>query len=119
MSTVDEDREGADRRYRDLIGRLRAIVDILLPEGTRVLVISHGDAALLRLGARQAEHFPQSPTGLYAGHHPADGAEAASHLRNLSRRGFDYLVLPATSLWWLEHYPELAEALGGRGARLR
>ena len=111
MSAVDEDQEGADRRYRDLIGRLRAIADILLPEGARVLVVSHGDAALLRLGARQAEHFPQSPTGLYAGHHPADGAEAASHLGDLRRRGYDYLVLPATSLWWLEHYPELAEAL--------
>jgi hypothetical protein len=111
MSTLDEDPGADDRRYRDLIGRIRAIVDILLPEGARVLVVSHGDEALLRLGARQAEHFPQSKTGLYAGHHPADGAEAASHLSALRRSGFDYLVLPATTLWWLEYYPELAAAL--------
>jgi hypothetical protein len=106
-----EDPAGRERGYRDLIARMRACAEILLPEGARVLVVSHGDDALLRLGARQTGHFPQSSTGLYAGHHPADGAAAAAHLGELRRRGFDYLVVPATSLWWLDYYEELAEAL--------
>jgi glycosyltransferase involved in cell wall biosynthesis len=99
------------RRYRGAVERVRAQVQATLPEGSRVLVVSRGDEALLRLGRREAGHFPQSPTGLYAGHYPADGAAAAAHLEELCEAGAQYLVIPAEASWWLEHYPELRQIL--------
>jgi len=93
--------------YHALVERVRARVRESVPVGARVLVISRGDAALLRLEGREAGHFPQSKTGLYAGYHPADGADAAAHLTELRARGAEYLVIPATGLWWLDHYDEL------------
>jgi len=96
-----------DGGYQSLVERIRARVRESVPAGACVLVISRGDAALLRLDGREAGHFPQSKTGLYAGYHPADGAEAAAHLSELRARGAEYLVIPATGLWWLDHYDEL------------
>jgi hypothetical protein len=108
----------AERAYRDRVDRVRAQVRATVPEGSRVLVISRGDEALLRLERRNGEHFPQSPTGLFAGHYPADGAEAVAHLRELRAGGAGYLVVPAEARWWLEHYPELREALAEEGELL-
>lgn len=107
-----------ERRYRDQVDRVRAQVRATVPEGSRVLVISRGDEALLQLGQRQGEHFPQSPTGLYAGHYPADGAAAVAHLEELRAAGARYLVIPAEASWWLEHYRELREALEEGGELL-
>jgi glycosyltransferase involved in cell wall biosynthesis len=104
-----------ERRYREAVERVRAQVRAAVPEGSRVLVVSRGEEALLRLGRRQAGHFPQSPTGLYAGHYPADGRAAAEHLEDLRAAGAQYLVIPAEAGWWLEHYPELREALEREG----
>jgi glycosyltransferase involved in cell wall biosynthesis len=104
-----------ERRYRDAIERVRAQVRSSVPEGSRVLVVSRGDEALLRVGRRETGHFPQSPTGLYAGHYPADGAAAVAHLQELREAGAQYLVFPAEASWWLEHYPELRKALEDEG----
>jgi len=100
-----------ERRYRDQVDRIRAQVRATVPEGSRVLVVTRGDEALLRLERRHGEHFPQSPTGLYAGHYPADGEKAAAHLEELRSAGAEFLVVPAEASWWLEHYPELKAAL--------
>lgn len=105
-------------RYRDQVDRIRAQVRATLPEGSRVLVMTRGDEALLRLERRRGEHFPQSPTGLYAGHYPGDGEEAVAHLRELQADGAEYLVIPAEARWWLEHYPELRAALEREGELL-
>jgi hypothetical protein len=75
-----------------------------VPPGSRVLVASRGDEGLVELTGREAWHFPQLEDGTYAGHYPADDREAIAHLEELRERGADYLVLPATSLWWLDHY---------------
>jgi glycosyltransferase involved in cell wall biosynthesis len=107
-----------ERRYRDQVDRVRAQVRATVPEGSRVLVISRGEEALLRVGHREAEHFPQSPTGLYAGHYPADGGEAAAHLEELRAAEAQYLVIPAEASWWLEHYRELRELLEREGELL-
>ena len=77
-----------------------------------VLVVSRGDDALVNLGAAMRWHFPQPDDGMYAGHHPADDEEAIAELERLRERGADYLVLPATSLWWLEHYEGFRRHLG-------
>jgi glycosyltransferase involved in cell wall biosynthesis len=106
------------RRYRDAVERVRAQVRATVPEGGRVLVVSRGEEALLRLGRREAGHFPQSPTGFYAGHYPADGAEAVAHLEELRAAGAQYLVIPSEAGWWLEHYPELRKVLEDEGELL-
>jgi glycosyltransferase involved in cell wall biosynthesis len=107
-----------ERRYRDQIDRVRAQARATVPEGSRVLVVTRGEEALLRLGRRDAAHFPQSPTGLYAGHYPADGAAARAHLEELRAAGAQYLVIPAEASWWLEHYPELRKVLEDEGELL-
>jgi GT2 family glycosyltransferase len=91
--------------YRDLVERVRAVVDQELPPEATVLVVSNGDDDLLDLGAeRRGWHFPQMPDGTYAGHHPGDSTEAIAHLETLREKGAEYIVLPATASWWLEHY---------------
>jgi hypothetical protein len=104
-----------EQRYRDQVDRIRAQVRATVPEGSRVLVISRGDEALLRLDRRRGEHFPQTPTGLYAGHYPGDAEEAVAHLEALKEAGAEYLVIPAEALWWLEHYPALKSVLETEG----
>jgi len=97
--------------YRRLVERIRAAVLDLVPDGARVLIVSRGDRDLLDLGALDAGHFPQDPGGRYLGHHPRDSEDAILQLEALREEGADYLVLPATSSWWLEHYEELAARL--------
>jgi hypothetical protein len=83
---------------------VRSAVVEAVPAGASVLVVSKGDEGLLRLGGRRAGHFPQTAKGEYAGHHPANDAAAVAHLDALRAKGAQYLVVPATSVWWLEHY---------------
>jgi glycosyltransferase involved in cell wall biosynthesis len=98
--------------YERVVQRVRALVGATVPAGARVLVVSRGDGRLIDVPGRRAGHFPQTPTGLYAGHHPADGAVA---VRELQRLGAGYLVVPETGRWWLEHYDELREWLAAEG----
>jgi hypothetical protein len=94
--------------YAALVGRISASVEAAVPLGARVLVVSKGDEQLLRLGARTAQHFPQSPDGGYSGYHPTDGWAVLAELHAHLQAGAEFLVIPATACWWLEHYPELA-----------
>jgi GT2 family glycosyltransferase len=103
-----------DPGYEDLRRRLRATVEAVCPPGATVMVVSRGDEELVRLAGRRGWHFPQDEDGVYAGHHPADGAEALRELARLRGRGGRYLVVPATAAWWLDHYGELREHLEGR-----
>jgi hypothetical protein len=59
-------------------------------------------------------HFLQTRDGVYAGHHPADSAAAIKALTLLRAKGADYLLFPATSLWWLDHYAAFAEYVNKR-----
>lgn len=102
--------------YRSFVQRVRAAVEEAVPEGASVLVVSRGDRELVKLGARDASHFPQDQTGGYLGHHPLDSDEAIARLEQLRHDGAEYLVLPATSHWWLEHYGGLAAHLRERCA---
>lgn len=107
-----------ERWYQGLVDRIRAQVRATVPHGACVLVVTRGDESLLRFDGREGRHFPQTPTGLYAGHYPVDGAEAVAHLEELRARGAGYLVIPATARWWLDHYPELLAALEEGGELL-
>jgi GT2 family glycosyltransferase len=101
-------------RYERETQRLREVVRNAVPVGSTVLVISRGDDSLLDLNGRRALHFPQSAGGGWAGHHPADSDEAIGHLEVLREGGAEYLVVPPTYRWWLNHYEGLREHLDSR-----
>jgi hypothetical protein len=110
ISTVDE-RLSDIYRWVD-VQRTRDLVQAVVPEGGVVLIVSKGDAELLRLDGRQGWHFPQAgDPGTYAGAHPRDSIEATERLEEMRARGAEYLVFPASSLWWLDHYVEFREHL--------
>jgi GT2 family glycosyltransferase len=100
--------ESHDRRrdpeYTALTRRVGAIVRDETPEGATVLVVSKGDDALVEVDGRDAQHFPQLEDGSYSGQHPADDDEAITELERLRDEGAEYLVVPSSSMWWLDHY---------------
>lgn len=102
--------------YADLVARVRRLAERRVPEGARVLVVSRGDAELLRFRGRPASHFPQDEGGGYAGHYPADSEEAISHLETLRDRGAQFLIFPRSALWWLDHYRGFHKHLENRYA---
>jgi hypothetical protein len=79
-----------------------------------VLVVSRGDRELLRLDGRNARHFPQAPGGGYLGHHPSDDEQAIAMLEEQRHEGAEYLLMPATAGWWLDHYCGFADHLLNR-----
>ena len=93
--------------YLGMVARLRRAVRTWVPREARVLVIGRGDEALVQLSGRRAAHFPQDAAGDFAGEYPADGAAAVAQLESLAAHGWDHLVIPATSAWWLDHYGAL------------
>jgi GT2 family glycosyltransferase len=93
--------------YEALRVRIRQSVDSLLPPAATVLVVSKGDEALLCFNGCTGRHFPQDGSGGYAGHYPANGVDAVTHLEQLRDRGAEFLLFPKTEYWWLDHYSEL------------
>jgi hypothetical protein len=100
--------------YRNLVDRVRDVARAALPPGARALVVNKGDYRLLDLGGVEGWHFPQTENGTYGGFYPGDSGVAISHLEALREKGATHLVLPATALWWLEHYREFADHLESR-----
>lgn len=100
--------------YHQLVQRIRRIARCTLPDHSTILVISKGDDCLLDLDCGPAWHFPQLADGRYAGHYPATSHEAITHLEELRARGGSFLLIPASSLWWLEHYRTFHEHLETR-----
>jgi GT2 family glycosyltransferase len=98
-------------RYERAAQELRDAVRAAVPAQATVLVVSRGDEELLALGGRRALHFPQGAHGGWAGHHPADSGEAIELLEALREDGAEYLAVPSTYRWWLEHYAGLREHL--------
>jgi glycosyltransferase involved in cell wall biosynthesis len=80
------------------------------PEEATVLVVSRGDPELVQIPGVHCAHFPQDPAGGFAGYHPRDCSWAIRHLGETLREG-DCLAFPASSFWWLDHYPAFAAYL--------
>jgi glycosyltransferase involved in cell wall biosynthesis len=97
--------------YQELTVRLQEIVRRDLPPDATVLVASKGDDELMKLDGRRAWHFPQREDGVYAGYYPSDSAAAIAHLESLQEKGAQFLVLPQTAFWWLDHYNEFGQYL--------
>lgn len=108
--------DSPELRYQKLRGQIIETAEQFTPRGAKILVISKGDGALLEIPSRRTGHFPQTPRGAYAGHHPADSAEAIAQLEALRAKGAEYLLFPATSFWWLEHYADFARHLETTGS---
>ncbi|MDQ4068662.1 MAG: sulfotransferase [Actinomycetota bacterium] len=89
-----------------LVTQVRSVTEAVTPAQTRVLVVSRGDDRLLEVSGRTASHFPQDENGDYLGYHPADSADAISRLEAQRERGAQFLVVPSTAFWWLDHYRE-------------
>jgi glycosyltransferase involved in cell wall biosynthesis len=104
--------------YDALVQRVRETVAGVVPPRSELAVVSRGDEQLLLLGDRRCSHFPRTPSGVYAGHHPADDEDAIAQLESARAVGVEYLVFPATASWWLEHYTRLREHLESRYVQL-
>jgi GT2 family glycosyltransferase len=100
--------------YRRMVEQVQEAVQRVVPAGASVLVVSRGDRELVDLEGCDASHFPQDAAGGYLGHHPRDSADAISRLEALRAGGAEYLVLPATASWWLDHYAGFAGFLRRR-----
>jgi GT2 family glycosyltransferase len=100
--------------YRRLVEKFRETVAARIPRGAAVLVVSRGDRDLVELEGLDGRHFPQDSAGRYLGHHPHDSAEAVACLEQLRADGAQYLVVPSTAYWWLDHYAGFGEHLCDR-----
>jgi tRNA (mo5U34)-methyltransferase len=100
--------------YFRLVRQIRELVGTIAPSGSIVLVVSRGDDDLLKLDGSQGWHFPRNEQGGYLGHYPPDSATATAHLEELRAKGAEYLVIPRTAFWWLDHYAEFGEHLESR-----
>ncbi len=98
--------------------RIKALAAATLPPAKSVAVISKGDDELADLPGSRACHFPEAPDGGYAGFHPLDGPEAISHLEKARGKGVQFLLIPATSFWWLDYYSEFRQHLDGHYKRV-
>jgi hypothetical protein len=90
---------------------VRSLIENTAPRDATVLVVSRGDDSLLRFDDRRGWHFPRALDGSYAGHYPADSAQAIGHLEELRARGATHIVFPPDAFWWLEYYREFAAYL--------
>jgi GT2 family glycosyltransferase len=99
--------------YSESVEAVREKIERSVPVGAIVLVVSRGDSELLRLGEREARHFPRGADGRYLGHHPAGDEEAIALLETERAAGAEYLAIPAAEGWWLEHYAGFASHLNG------
>jgi glycosyltransferase involved in cell wall biosynthesis len=118
MSDFQRESWTAYREYQQLGQRLAETAHQVVPRDATVLVVSKGDPALLQLDGPTCWHFPRADDGAYAGYYPADSAEAIAHLEVLRQRGGQYLLLPNTALWWLEHYTDFRAHLDSRYRRV-
>jgi GT2 family glycosyltransferase len=103
-----------DSDYRQLVRRIQEVVRTEVPFDSTVIVVSKGDETLVDLYGRQAWHFPQNEEGRWAGYHPKSSLAAVAHLESLRANGGDYLLFPATALWWLDEYSGLRQHLEQR-----
>jgi GT2 family glycosyltransferase len=116
MGTLDGWERPRTKRttYRQIIRRIRDVVNARLPLLATVIVVSKGDEKLLELGPRRGWHFPQNEAGVYAGYYPADSRDAIAQLEKLRRGGGEFLLFPSTSFWWLGYYSDFQKYLESR-----
>jgi uncharacterized coiled-coil protein SlyX len=102
--------------HRKLVGNVRQFVESHVPSGARMLVSTYGDEAMLLLGDRSTESFPQSTSGLSGDYTDVRGSEAIIQLESLRNAGAEFLLVPSSALPWLATHPDLERHLEERYA---
>lgn len=110
--------DGLPPGWRPMLHAMRRLVYQRVPQGSRLAVVSSGVELLLRFAGYHAEHLSQDRFGEYIGCHPSCGRVAVVQLEAACWRGAEFLLIPQSELWWLEHYLELANHLEHRYARV-
>jgi len=98
--------------YEELCRRVGAVLADATPPEATIAVVSKGDPRLIEVEGRDGRHFPSDAEGKYAGYYPRTSEEAIAQIEAARGAGVEYLCLPATALWWLDHYQGLAAWLG-------
>jgi hypothetical protein len=101
----------------DSSSRLRRLVARTVPARSRVLIAGKGEALLDGLPL-DVSQFPATPSGEYLGYHPGDSLAAIAHVEALRAEGYQYLVVPASTAWWLDHYTGFRSHLHARCTQL-
>ena len=109
---------GPMRPTRSSSGSFATLCAKRFPVGRGCWSSARATTALLEIDGMRAAHFPQGSDGGYAGYNPADGAAAVRHLEDLRTRGAEFLVFPATSLWWMDYYTDLRRHLEEHASRV-
>jgi hypothetical protein len=112
---VDDD--GLPAGWRPMLHAMRRLVYRHLPQRSRLAVVSSGVEPLLRFAGYSAEHLSQDRFGQYTDCHPSCGRVAVVQVEAARWRGAEFLLIPHSELWWLDHYPEFAAHLGHYYAR--
>ncbi|MGH2615080.1 MAG: sulfotransferase [Thermomicrobiales bacterium] len=97
--------------HRRLLDQVQRFVEAHVPTGSRTLVATYGDSAMLHLGDRATEPFPRSAPGLVADYTDVNGEEAVTQLEALRDDGAEFLVVPSPALPWLASHPEFERHL--------
>jgi hypothetical protein len=87
-------------------------VEDATPTEAVIAVVSKGDPRLVEFPERSGRHFPADAEGRYAGYYPRTSEEAIAQLEAIRSSGAEFLCLPKTAFWWLEHYVALSTWLG-------
>jgi len=98
------DRAAQDPDWEATLRRIARTVQAVTPEDAVLGTVTKWDPTLLRLSGRRGRNFPREV-------YPPDGAAAVAHLEEQRAQGLSHLVVPSSSLWWLDHYDGLAERL--------
>jgi GT2 family glycosyltransferase len=93
--------------YESMIARVREAIERFVPAGSVAMVVNKGDPASIDVPRRTCRHFPADEQGNYSGHYPADGPAVVAGIQRATKSGGEFLVIPESSKWWLEFYPEL------------
>ncbi|MCA9876575.1 MAG: sulfotransferase [Thermomicrobiales bacterium] len=97
--------------HRKLVSQIRDLVAAHVPEKSRVLVATYGDDALLQLGDRLTDVFPQPSSHISADYTDVSDESAIAQLGELREDGAAFLVVPSPALPWLAHHPALEHHL--------
>src|SRR5581483_6523876 len=99
---------------RRLLATIRAVAEEHIPPGATIAVVTRGDAALLGMPGRQAIHFPRAEDGGHLSKEPLDGAQIVEWVDEARRAGAQYLLIPRSSLSWLDRFRAFSNYLERR-----
>jgi GT2 family glycosyltransferase len=99
--------------------RLRALVVRSTPDDAHVLVVTSGDERLLAHGRRGGHFPPQSHGGdALETTAPTCATSIIAQLEVSRSGGATHIAFPASTLWWLDFYPDLARHLSRVGRQI-